>query len=145
MAKYPKLTHKEINDEVVKRTGQSNQLVGNVIRAYRDVLREALINGVEVTMPELCTLTFRDHPPRPAGEYWDGYTKTRHYFPDRQGYYALIVKPNDTVKQKIKAGTIYGDKATKEEWLDFVKTYRTNQPIRDWLLSEDADDEQQDE
>lgn len=145
MAKYPKLSHKEINDEVVKRTGQSNQLVANVIRVYRDVLREALVNGVEVTIPELCTLTFRDHPPRPAGEYWDGYTKTRHYFPDRQGYYALIVKPNDTVKQKIKAGTIYGDKATKEEWLDFVKTYRTNQPIRDWLLSEDADDEQQDE
>lgn len=145
MAKYPKLSHKEINDEVVKRTGQSNQLVANVIRVYRDVLREALVNGVEVTIPELCTLTFRDHPPRPAGEYWDGYTKTRHYFPDRQGYYALIVKPNDTVKQKIKAGTIYGDKATKEEWLDFVKTYRTNQPIRGWLLSEDADDEQQDE
>ena len=33
MAKYPKLTHKEINDEVVKRTGQSNQLVAAIIRA----------------------------------------------------------------------------------------------------------------
>ena len=42
MAKYPKLTHKEINDEVVKRTGQSNQLVATVIRAYRDVMREAI-------------------------------------------------------------------------------------------------------
>ena len=32
MAKYPKLTHKEINDEVVKRTGQSNQLVAAIIQ-----------------------------------------------------------------------------------------------------------------
>ena len=101
MAKYPKLTHKEINDEVVKRTGQSSQLVGAVIRAYRDVMREAIINGVEVVIPEMCTLTFRDHPPRPAGEYWDGLTKTRHYFPNRQGYYALNIKPHEKVKQGI--------------------------------------------
>lgn len=145
MAKYPKLTHKEINDEVVKRTGQSSQLVGAVIRAYRDVMREAITNGVEVVIPEMCTLTFRDHPPRPAGEYWDGLTKTRHYFPNRQGYYALNIKPHEKVKQGIKRNTLYGDVATKEEWLEFVKTYRPDQQVRDWLLKEDIDDGEQDE
>ena len=145
MAKYPKLTHKEINDEVVKRTGQSSQLVAAIIRAYRDVMREAIINGVEVVIPEMCTLTFRDHPPRPAGEYWDGLTKTRHYFPNRQGYYALNIKPHDKVKQSMKRNTLYGDAATKEEWLEFVKAYRPDQQVRDWLLKEDIDDGEQNE
>lgn len=145
MGKYPKLSYKEIRDEIIARTHQDRKVVMAVMDAHRDILREALVNGVEVGIADLCTLTFRDHPPRPAGEYWDGFTKTRHYFPNRQGYYSLDVKPSDKLKQDIKSHNLYGTEATKEEWLEYVKTYRPGQKIHDWLLSEDVRDGEQDE
>lgn len=147
MGKYPRLSHKEIRDEIIKRTHQNRQVVMAIMDAHRDIMREALCNGVEVGIADLAILTFRDHPPRPAGEYWDGFTKTRHYFPDRPGYYTLAVTPKEPLRQGIKAGTVYGKSCTKEEWLAWLDEYHPNTKRRlHWQDDcEEVDDEQQDE
>lgn len=148
MSKYPRLSHKEVRDEIIKRTHQDRQVVMAIMSAHRDIIREALCNGIEVGIADLCILTFQDYKPRPAGEYWDGFAKERHYFPNRQGYYALRVKPTVDLRQAIKAGTVYGEKSSKEEWIEYVKKYKPGQDLHKWLQDidcEEVDDEQQDE
>lgn len=147
--KFPTLTHKEVNDEVAKRTGQPNEMVYTIIRAYRDVVREALLNGIEITIPDLCTLTFQDVPPKPAGVYWDGYSKTRIPFPNRKGEYKLKVRPKPTFKQELTRCTAYGEESSKEEWAEWVRKYRPGRKLHSWLAEFENDevnsDEQQDE
>lgn len=138
--KFPTLKHREINTEVAKRTGQSNELVWAIIRAYRDVLREALLNGVEVVIPDLCTLTFQDYPPKPAGVYWDGYLKEYIPFPNRPGDYKLKVKPHVAFKQDLLRYTTYGETSPKEEWVEWLKKYRPNRKLHGWLAEFETDD-----
>ena len=73
-------------------------------------------------------ITFRDHPPKPAGEYWNGFQKRRMYYPDRQGYYRLEFKAEKHMASYVKAGTLYGKGCSKEEWDAWVLENYPNNP-----------------
>ena len=102
--------------ELIRRTGVDSKIIEIVLTAYHDIIRETLQHGVEYSLPDIGVITFRDHPPKPAGEYWNGFQKRRMYYPDRQGYYRLEFKAEKHMASAVKGGTLYGKGATKEEW-----------------------------
>ena len=104
--------------ELIRRTGVDPKIIEIVLTNYHDIIRETLQHGVEYSLPDIGVITFRDHPPKPAGEYWNGFQKRRMYYPDRMGYYRL----------EFKAGTLYGKGPTKEEWDAWVLENYPNNP-----------------
>lgn len=114
--KYPRLTKADMKKELVRRTGVDSKIVEIVITNYHDIMREALQHGVEYSLPDIGVLTFTTFPPRPAGEYWNGFQKRRMYYPSRQGYLKLFFKVEKNMKSMVKRNTLYGDCCTKEEW-----------------------------
>ena len=84
--KYPRLGKADMKKELIRRTGVDSKIIEIVLTAYHDIIRETLQHGVEYSLPDIGVITFRDYPPRPAGEYWNGFQKRRMYYPDRRGF-----------------------------------------------------------
>lgn len=114
--KYPRLGKGDMKKELVRRTGVDPKIVEIVLTNYHDILRETLKHGVEYALPDIGVLTFTAQPPRPSGEYWNGFQQRHMYYPARQGYLKLAFKVNDKLKSAVKGNTLYGERCTKEEW-----------------------------
>lgn len=126
--KYPRLTKADMKKELIRRTGVDSKIIEIVLTNYHDIIRETLQHGVEYSLPDIGVITFRDHPPKPAGEYWNGFQKRRMYYPDRQGYYRLEFKAEKHMASAVKGGTLYGKGPTKEEWDAWVLENYPNNP-----------------
>ena len=57
-----------MSKELRRRTGVDPKIIELVLRNYHDIIRETLQHGVEYSLPDIGVITFRDYPPRPAGE-----------------------------------------------------------------------------
>lgn len=123
---FPRLKKSEITQEVISRTGFDSRVVVAVLKAYHDTIYQAYVHGIEVAIPNIGTLTFVDHKPRPAGIYWNGFKKERMYFPYRPGYYRPDFKPQRDFRTDMKGRTIYGEETG---WTDEgVEYLRVNHP-----------------
>ena len=120
---FPRLKKSEITKEVISRTGIDGRIVTAVLKAYHDTIYQAYVHGIEVSIPNIGTLTFVDHKPRPAGIYWNGFKKERMYFPYRPGYYRPDLKPERDFRTDMKGRTIYDDiEGFSDERIEWLKT-----------------------
>lgn len=126
--KYPRLGKADMTKQIVKRCGLDQKYVTLVMDAFIDTLKDTLKSGVEYSLPGIGVITFQDYPPKPAGERWNGFKKTRMYYPAKEGYYRLRFKAERKFAQAVKAGTIYGEGCTSEEWNEWVLQNYPNNP-----------------
>lgn len=118
-AGYPIVTKNVIIEQVRKRSNIDRAIITDIYEIIDDVMRESLLAGCEVQIPNICFLTFRKTKPRPAGLYYNSSKKERIEYPDRQGYYRLNVRATPIFKAALKKSTLYGDKCTPEEWKEW--------------------------
>ena len=62
--KYPRLSKKELQDEIYERTGFPVDTIRKIVGAYTDIISETIMAGVEVPIRGLGVLTFKELKPR---------------------------------------------------------------------------------
>lgn len=110
------LQHSEIKHQIKERTGLPSEYITKFMACYHDIIREALLMGIEVPIADVGRFSFDVTKPRPAGIYWDGLRKTRHEFLARQGYYRLKFDTDKNFKKKLKGATLFGERADDDEY-----------------------------
>lgn len=110
------LRHGEIKKEIASRTGLPSDYIDKFMQCYHDIIREALLMGIEVPIADVGRISFDVTKPRPAGVYWDGLRKTRREFLPRQGYYRLKFDVDKCFKKTLKGATLFGERADDAEY-----------------------------
>lgn len=113
---FPLVNPAALLDYVVEQTGVDRRIAHKVIEAYNKAIYDTLVSGIQVALPNVGTLTFRVHEPRPEGIYWNGFQKQYMPYPNRQGYYRLDVMPYVNFAGKLKANTTFGEEPTLDEY-----------------------------
>lgn len=115
-ADFPIIEKDKLVDYASESSGVDRKLALAVINAYLDGVYQALIHGTQVSLQNIGRLTFKVHPPRPEGIYWNGFAKEYQPFANRKGYYYLDVVPYAEFKAALKGATLFGEGCTVEEY-----------------------------
>lgn len=121
MAKFSRLEHAVIVQELARRTNLDPKIVRRVLREQSEIIRETISKGIEYPLSYVGMFTFTDIAPREAGKYWNGFTKQYEDYEPRQGYYRLKFRPQKEVAFAIRRGTRYGEGISLEESQEMVK------------------------
>lgn len=101
------LTKVEILEELYNRTGLPQDTLWTVISTYADIIKECILNQVEVPLLGLGTFSFKEWKPTDKVMQFEdskfGIRKGETYHV--KGYLAPWFKPSDPWKKELKAKT----------------------------------------
>lgn len=110
------LRYGEVKQQIKERTGLPAEYITKFMDCYHDIIREALLMGIEVPISHIGRFSFDVTKPRPAGVYWDGLRKVRREFLPRQGYYRLKFDTDKHFNKQLKGATLFGERANDDEY-----------------------------
>lgn len=105
-SKRPKLTYREIENQIFLRTGIPREMVRAVINSYGEIIEEALIGQVEVPFCKLGYFTIKQMKPKTVRQ---GLQRATNYgeMIDLDGYQKTIFRTNTTWAGRQKQATLW--------------------------------------
>lgn len=107
-SKRPKLTYREIENQIFLRTGIPREMVRAVVNSYGEIIEESLIGQVEVPFCKLGYFTIKQMKPRQAKQFLSAASNYGELM-DLDGYQKTIFRVNTTWARKQKEATLWKD------------------------------------
>jgi len=110
MAYYPKkprVTELEVIKQIEDRTGIPVEGIKKIVNAYSDIVKEALLSGVEVPFGEICYFSWKQINARPDVCTWNPYTCCYTEPHDIPGFRKMVVRVNQNWGREFKAVTLF--------------------------------------
>ncbi len=106
--KRPKLTYREIENQIFLRTGIPREMVRAVVNSYGEIIEESLIGQVEVPFCKLGYFTIKQMKPRQLKQFLSAAANYGELM-DLDGYQKTIFRVNTTWAHKQKEATLWKD------------------------------------
>lgn len=107
-SKRPKLTYREIENQIFLRTGIPREMVRAVVNSYGEIIEESLIGQVEVPFCKLGYFTIKQMKPRRVKQLLSVASNYGELM-DLDGYQKTIFRVNTTWAHKQKEATLWKD------------------------------------
>lgn len=141
-SKRPKLTYREIENQIFLRTGIPREMVRAVINSYGEIIEEALIGQVEVPFCKLGYFTIKQMQPKTVKQ---SIPNTYNYgeMIDLDGYQKTIFRVNTVWAGRQKQATLwpFGGENPMLELFDWDDGMDESDEIDDDEVEEDGADE----
>lgn len=144
-SKRPKLTYREIENQIFLRTGIPREMVRAAISSYCEIIQEALIGQVEVPLYKLGYFTIKQMKPKEMKQQFE----IAHNYGEivkLDGYQKPIFRVNSYFAHNLKEATLwkFGEENPMLELFDWDDGIDENDDIEldeiDDEVEEDADE-----
>lgn len=142
-SKRPKLTYREIENQIFLRTGIPREMVRAVINSYGEIIEEALIGQVEVPFCKLGYFTIKQMQPKTVRQVLPRVANYGEMI-DLDGYQKTIFRTNTVWAGRQKQATLWrmGEENPMLELFDWDDGMDDEEEIDDNDEVEDVEDEQ---
>lgn len=107
-AKKPRLTLKEIANQIFIRTGFPKAVIKTIMDEYAEITEEALLGQVEVPFGRIGYFSWKQINPRENVVTYDAYNHCYREPQDVPGFQKTVFKTNRTWAGRIKEATLFG-------------------------------------
>lgn len=105
-SKRPKLTYREVENQIFLRTGIPREMVRAAISSYCEIIQEALIGQVEVPLYKLGYFTIKQMKPKQMKQYFEIASNYGEMI-DLDGYQRPIFRVNSYFAHNLKEATLW--------------------------------------
>lgn len=105
-SKRPKLTYREVENQVFLRTGIPREMVRAAISSYCEIIQESLIGQVEVPLYKLGYFTIKQMKPKQMKQYF-AIASNYGEMMDLDGYQKPIFRVNSYFAHNMKEATLW--------------------------------------
>lgn len=106
-SKKPKLTYREIADQIYKRTGFPLEVIKSTMDAYYEITEEALLGQVEVPFGRIGCFSWRQVEPRKGVVTWNFQSKDYNKPTNLPGFQKTVFKVGTVWASYLKNATLF--------------------------------------
>lgn len=141
-SKRPKLTYREVEQQIFLRTGIPREMVRAAISSYCEIIQEALIGQVEVPLYKLGYFTIKQMKPKEMKQYLEASPNYGEMI-KLDGYQKPIFRVNSYFAHNLKEATLwkFGEENPMLELFDWDDGMDESDEIDDDEVEEDGADE----